>query len=120
MTYRNLISDIAARLSHPRVEDIFRELKKEHSGVSLATVYRNLKALESQGVILSFLHPDGSVRYELKNAQTHQHLICKSCGKIHEIKFAFLPQLAQSVRERAGFQIHEEHMSIVGMCVKCN
>ncbi len=119
MMHRATIAKILERVPHARVEEIFHELKKDNPLLSIATVYRNLKTLQSQGIIFGFLHPDGSVRYELKNDQPHQHLICKDCGKVYEIKFAFLPQLAQRVRERAGFQIHEEYMAIVGKCLEC-
>jgi len=120
MLYRATISKILEHSGHARVEEIFHELKKDNPRLSIATVYRNLKTLQEQEVIIGFLHPDGSARYELKNATPHQHLICKDCGKIYEIKFTFLPQLTQSVRERAGFQIHEEYMTIMGKCLECD
>lgn len=119
MLYRNTILTVLAHTRHMRAEDIFYKLKQQHAGVSITTIYRNIKSLEKRGVVVSLLHPDGSARYELKETLDHQHLICQDCGKVFEIKFGFLAQLSESLKERAQFEILEEHVAFVGTCIEC-
>lgn len=119
MLYRNAILQVLKEGRHIRAEDIFHELKKRHPLVSITTVYRNIKTLEQKGVIVGFSHPDGSVRYEAKQGEIHQHLVCQDCGRVYEVKFGFLGQLQESLKERVRFEITTEYVSLVGRCATC-
>lgn len=119
MLYRTTILSTLGGLRHARVEDVFHALKSSHPAMSITTVYRNMKTLEDQGDIVGFLHPDGSARYEVHSDEAHQHLICEACGAILEVKFRFVEELSQSLRERAQFTIHSGKVNMVGRCAGC-
>lgn len=119
MLYRNIIFVAIQRLGHARVEDVFHSLKPEYPAISITTVYRNMKTLERKGEIMAFPHPDGSLRYEAHREDFHQHLICEACGAIVEVKFGFVEELAQSLKERAKFRIYSHKLSMPGRCVGC-
>lgn len=119
MRYRNAILNLLSQKRHLRVEELFSPLKEQYSFVSLATVYRNLKALEERGEVVTFLHPDGAARYELPPSEHHQHLVCESCGVVIEVQFGFVDELSQHLRKRANFNLHPHRLSIVGRCVSC-
>lgn len=120
MLYRTTILTVLGDLRHARVEDVFHALKPSHPAVSITTVYRNIKTLEERGDIVGFLHPDGSVRYEVHSNDPHQHLICEICGAILEVKFRFVEELSKSLEERARFRIHSRKVNMVGRCAGCD
>jgi len=119
MLYRTTILTALVGLRHARAEDVFYALKSSHPAVSITTVYRNIKTLEERGDIVGFLHPDGSVRYEVGSTDPHQHLICEICGVILEVKFMFVEELSKSLEERARFKIHSRKVNMVGKCAGC-
>ncbi len=119
MRYRQAILHILSQRRHLRVEELFTPLKERYPLISLATVYRNLKALEGRSEVVAFLHPDGAVRYELPSNEHHQHLVCEVCGAVIEIQFGFVEELSQHLQERANFNLHPHRLSIVGRCVSC-
>ena len=47
-----VLANLCSRCDHPTAEDIYFSLKSSMPALSLATVYRNLAALESAGKII--------------------------------------------------------------------
>lgn len=119
MRYQQEIIHVLKGKRHLRVEEIFGILKGVHPRVSMATVYRNLKQLERAGEVAGFLHPDGSIRYEIQTQTPHQHLVCDNCGTVIEITLGFIDELAGNLKEKANFHVHTHRLTIVGRCAKC-
>jgi len=71
---------VCGREDHPTAETLYNELKEEIPNISLATVYRNLKQLESWGQI-STVVSDGATRYD-HNPEPHSHFFCTECGAV--------------------------------------
>ena len=69
---------------HPSAQWLYNELKPEYPDLSLGTVYRNLKFLESSGVIRSVAVVDGIERYD-GITEDHAHFVCNCCGRILDI-----------------------------------
>lgn len=120
MRYQKQILFLLGKQRHLRVEDIFESLKGQNPRLSVATVYRNVKQLETQGAVVGFLHPDGSSRYERTDGQHHQHLVCESCGGIIEITFGFMGELVANVRQKVNFHLHPHRLAMIGRCQQCN
>ena len=70
---------------HYTVEEIHGEAKKILPGISLATVYNNLHALEREGFIRKITGEDLSDRYD-SSPIPHGHLYCKCCGGITDFE----------------------------------
>lgn len=119
MRYKKEIIDILTSQRHARVEDMYNALKKQHTFLSVATVYRNVKILERKREIIGFSHPDGTIRYEITPREHHQHLICEECGVIKEIQFGFIEELSQNIEKRINFTLHRHRLSIIGICSDC-
>ncbi|MBQ4267067.1 MAG: transcriptional repressor, partial [Clostridia bacterium] len=56
-------ADLISRYDHPTADEVYFSVKKDLPNISLATVYRNLKLLESEGLILR-ITTDDSDRYD--------------------------------------------------------
>jgi len=70
---------------HLTVEELYEMAKSIDSNIGIATVYRNVKLLEEQGVINKIELPDFLLAYEMcafNSEHSHHHLICRKCGNI--------------------------------------
>lgn len=78
-----IIDKLSGRRDHPTAETLYRELKLDNPSLSLATVYRNLKQLESWGDIVS-ISTSGASRYDF-NTRPHSHFFCIECGAVCDL-----------------------------------
>lgn len=101
--------------SHPTCEIIYRELKPTMPKLSLATVYRNVKYLADNNLVLQIKGDDGKTHYD-GNTQSHIHLICKECHKIYDIWTKKLPAF-KGITEVA--EVDAIDCTIYGTCSKC-
>lgn len=111
-----ILLDLSKRYDHPTAEEVYISVKKVIPSVSLATVYRNLKLLESEGVILKITTPD-SDRFD-GHTHEHYHFTCNDCKKVldlelsDEIKVNSLPQ-------NFGGIITGHELMFYGLCETC-
>jgi Fur family transcriptional regulator, ferric uptake regulator len=89
--------------------------------VSRATVYRTLSLLEEGGFIGSLDSGRGELMYEhLLGHEHHDHLICRSCGKIEEFRNDEIERLQEEVAAHHGFTILHHTLKLEGHCKKCS
>ena len=104
---------------HPSAEWIYSRLKHEFPDLSLGTVYRNLKLLESNGKIKSVAVISGSEHYDAIMAE-HPHFICRSCGKIRDLPTMFLlPELTNVKSVRGVGKVESTSLIYYGKCEDC-
>ena len=99
--------------THPKAEDIYSSVKKTLPHLSLGTVYRNLRALTSQGIIQEIqadsAHYDG-------DTSPHAHYICQSCGHIYDLFDCCY--LLKNKKTKVG-NINQYRIYLYGNCKKC-
>ncbi len=78
-----ILRNLLMRYDHPTAEEIYFDVKKEIPSISLATVYRNLKLLEGEGLILKIPTSD-SDRYD-GHTHSHYHFTCLDCSKVLDL-----------------------------------
>ena len=83
-------------------------------GLGIATVYRNVKALESSGWLAAVDLPNEPTRYELA-ALDHHHFQCDDCKKVFDVHGcpgvkAIIPQ---------GFELRSHEILMFGRCDAC-
>lgn len=104
--------------SHPTADWIYRKLKDEIPELSLGTIYRNLKVLMDQGLILKL--PFGST-YDRYDGQTapHSHLICEKCGYVEDIDLPEYAEMKQRIEKMSSFTVTHHRFDFLGLCKKC-
>ncbi len=105
--------------THPGAEWIYRQLKPVFPDLSLATVYRNLGEMKSNGEIQSVAFWDGKERFD-GNVKKHSHFVCEECGKIKD--FHFIDQditLDEKARENFDGIIDCHTLVFHGLCEDC-
>lgn len=115
---RNAILNILHNTtSHPTAEWVYERLLEEYPEAGIATVYRNLKLLLEQNMIIKIDVGDGTDHYDADISE-HYHFTCRCCKRIFDLRPNELP-LGSVPKNVNGFNI--ESMSVVfsGVCGEC-
>lgn len=104
---------------HVTAQDVFEKVKITSPEIGFATVYRFLRTL-SDHKILTELRMNGlPARYEWANKKHHDHLSCKSCGKIVEFENNEIETLQLQVANKHGFKLLSHVLELYGTCPSC-
>lgn len=104
--------------THPTADWIYDELRKEFPNVSLATVYRNLKQLTEQHMILAIDAGTGSEHYD-GDISLHYHFACRDCGRVYDIHTPPFTALDDEISKKTGFDIDTHSLIFFGKCKNC-
>ena len=107
---------IKDRTDHPTAEELYQGLRRDGARVSLATVYRTLRALAREG-LLRELHGPGPDRFD-PNTSPHYHFRCRVCGRIFDVKIPYKDELDQ-VERGPGFIVTSHAIVWEGICPAC-
>lgn len=88
----------------------------EHSGLGIATVYRNIKMLLEEGWLTAVELPGEVTHYELAGKEHHHHFHCRACGKVFELN-ACLPNVQKLAPQ--GFAVTGHELLLYGACRDC-
>lgn len=101
-------------------QDLHAALRAGGASVGLATVYRALSDLTSEGEADSLQSPDGETRYRsCATATHHHHLICRSCGRAVEIEADAIEEWAAATAAAHGFVQPQHLVDVFGTCGDC-
>lgn len=93
------------------------------SGVSRASIYRNLSILESEGIVRKVAKEgfrEASYRYlNAARCRQHLHLACTKCGKTYHLDLPATERLINSVQNDAQFEIDSSSTVLYGICSSC-
>jgi Fur family peroxide stress response transcriptional regulator len=114
---REIIADIIkGRKDHPTADMIYGSAREIEPNISLGTVYRNLKLLADEGVIITLETEDKRLHYD-GDTSRHSHFICNECGKIIDL---FKPSETPGEIKESGLKVTGEKCVYYGYCTECN
>lgn len=90
---------------HPDANELRRRAREFYPSVSLATVYRTLRALEQKGLIRRHAFDGAPARFEIADTPHHDHLIDIDSGQIIEFRSAEIEKIREQIAEMYGFEI---------------
>ena len=111
-----IIGIIKGRKDHPTADMIYNTARELEPNISLGTVYRNLKLLADEGVIITLETEDKRLHYD-GDISRHSHFICNKCGRIVDL---FRPAETPSEIKDAGLTVTGEKCVYYGLCNCCN
>ena len=95
-------------------------LRAGGSSIGLATVYRALADLATEGEADS-LQQEGESLYRACTPGTHHHhLICRNCGLTVEIEADAVEEWARQVAAEHGFTQPNHVVDVFGLCENCS
>ncbi len=104
---------------HPSVENIYNEVKKSYSTVSLATVYKTLHILKENGLIQELNFSQGETRFD-SYLEPHVNLVCTKCGKIQDFEGSDVKEIVKKAALEAKFVLKIQRLDIYGLCERCS
>lgn len=91
--------------------------------ISISAVYRNLAALEEEGILKRIVREGTREVYyqfiDTEECRNSLHLSCKICGKIIHMKLEDTEQLILNTLKNTGFQIDKSESTLYGVCKDC-
>lgn len=98
--------------------EILARARRQLPTLSLATVYRALHRLESEGAAARVEIPGRPPRFESHKAadRHHHHFVCRVCERVYDI-----PGCARGVEDLApsGFTVEAHEIVLFGRCEQC-
>ncbi len=99
------------------VEEIHNGLGNK--ACNLATVYRSIAQFENSNLVERRYLGDGILRYEYKDMKHHHHhIICRICKNVAKMKYCFVSEIEQMVRDK-GYSDITHSLEFFGVCAKC-
>ena len=98
--------------SHLSARDIFEKLNNQGRNIGHTSVYQNLDALQSAGVIQCL--DRASVRLYGYRSDPHSHLICSQSGEIHDLDLVLPADLIAQIESTTGFRIESYSVLMSG------
>ena len=110
---------------HVTAGQISLYLQEQGTPVGMATIYRYLDQLVSEGIIRRYVldgksgacyqyvgdHPDA--------CREHFHLKCLACGKLFHVSCSYLNELNQHILEHHDFEVDHTKTVLYGYCSAC-
>lgn len=119
----HILLELINSSTHLTAEQIYHRLKEQKIG--LATIYRNLKLLESLGIVKE-IPSGGTSYYELKlfaRKPLHIHFKCQNCNCMidmddPEITMEYV-RLNQKVEKKLEAEVMDADITLLGVCSEC-
>lgn len=113
-----IIEFLATTNEHPTAEDIYRAIEKDFPGMSVATIYNNLRLFTEIGMIKEMSYGDASSHFDF-HTEPHYHAICRKCGKIVDFYYPGLEDVEMAASVLTGFKVDGHRLEVYGLCPDC-
>ena len=110
-----ILEVIRSDMCHHTADEIFSLAKERLPGISRATVYNNLKVLESEKLIRRITGDSLSDRYD-NSYIPHGHMICEDCGEIKDFN---LNDFDSMISEAIGSEFNSYELKVRYICDAC-
>ena len=115
---RTILETVRASDVHPTAEWVFRRVRRRLPRVSLGTVYRNLRVLVREGLLVERADPGGN-RFD-GNLSEHHHFTCVECGRVFDLRAPAPPVRRLRGSLRTGFTVLGHRIELSGRCPDCS
>lgn len=89
---------------HPVAQKIYREVKRVHPTVSLATVYKALHALKELSLVQELGFAESETRLD-SYMEPYANLVCRACGNISDVDDPVTREIVARVAAKARFTL---------------
>jgi Fur family ferric uptake transcriptional regulator len=115
-----VLKELASSSGFVSAQQLHQKLTQNGTVIGLATVYRTLNALVSDGLADSLVNNSGENLYRDCSKDHHHHLICNGCGIAVEIEADEAEAWASKIASEHGFTDVSHTIEIFGVCGKCS
>jgi Fur family ferric uptake transcriptional regulator len=90
---------------HPDVEELHRRANRIDSRISLATVYRTVRLLETKGILSRRDLGSRRARYEPSGEANHFHMVDRDSGAVIEFEAPEIEAALRKIGRRHGLEV---------------
>jgi len=106
---------------HFGADELYIQMKTNHSYISRATVYNTLEILAKCCLLTKRNFGEKTTRYESNlEKETHDHLICITCGTIKEFANPKIQKVIKDISIEQGFEPTGYSFNVFGKCSNSN
>jgi Fur family ferric uptake transcriptional regulator len=116
---RLLLTALAATDRPIPAEAIARGFDGRVPPSDIASVYRNLDALEEVGIVRRLRAAHGAAVYVLARPDDAGYLACDGCGEVRRVDRASLAAVRAAVRAALGWEASFMEAPMAGLCPAC-
>jgi Fur family ferric uptake transcriptional regulator len=109
-----LLEILAEAGDHPDAMEIFQRASAVDRTISLSTVYRTMKLLETMGAIHRHAFEGGPARFEQASGRHHDHLIDLDTGDVIEFHSKRIEELQDEIARSLGYEIVHHRLELYG------
>jgi Fur family peroxide stress response transcriptional regulator len=103
---------------HPTAGRIYREVRKQHPTVSLATVYKTIDVMKKVHFVQELVIVDGDPRFD-SNTKAHLNLVCVKCGGLSDSDNPVIQDVVENAAAAAKFNVTGQSLALYGICHQC-
>ncbi|MDD6799502.1 MAG: transcriptional repressor [Firmicutes bacterium] len=111
-----ILSIVKATDEHPTADTIYECARQTEPSISLGTIYRNLKLLSDEKIIITLETVDKKTHYD-GDTTPHLHFICEKCNRIFDFPDNY--PVPPSITD-AGHTVTDKKYVYYGICVGCS
>jgi len=105
---------LSAATDHPDVDELHRRATQLDARISLATVYRTVRLLESKGILARRDLGSRRARYEPSGERNHFHLVDQDNGAVLEFAAPQAETLLRDIALTHGFDVEVIKIELFG------
>ena len=105
---------------HADADTIVTVARTAHPSLSPQAVYGVLRALVDGGLARRIEPAGAPALFELRVADNHHHLVCRSCGAVADVDCAVGAAPCLDPSDTAGFVVDEAEVVFWGLCRDCS
>ena len=113
-----ILEVLRSTTSHPTVDWVYNEVRKEIPNISLGTVYRNLRILCQLGQVLELVMCGSLSRFDARS-DNHYHFRCQKCGQVFDVDEPINKEMDKMAARRTGFNVKFHRLEFYGLCLEC-
>lgn len=107
-----LLAVLSVSTDHPDAIELHNRTKEVEPAVSLATVYRTLSVLETEGVIHRHSFEGGGARFETAQEKHHDHIVDLDSGEVFEFSSEEIERLQTEIAASLGYDVIHHKMEL--------
>jgi len=111
-----LLDYLSKHYTHPTIDVIYNDLKKEIPTLSKTSIYNNLYLFSEKNLVQILKIDDKEIRFDFNKAP-HIHFKCERCEKIYDI---YTEIELKNIKQLDGFTVSYTLFFIKGVCKECN
>ena len=104
---------------HQSVEQIADAVRSKLGSVTVQSVYDNLDALASAGLVRKIRPTGAPALYESRVGDNHHHVVCRTCGAVADVDCVVGQAPCLEPDATHGFEIDEAEVIFWGICPDC-